>query len=286
MQSKDAAVAAGREKELLPARLEAIKCFYSNKEDISLAVADFLKGDPERIKLNPSRFIHTSVRRLTENYSLHKAPAKGQPIKVPPEVAQEALDILWAGFEAEGRQCYWDNIEDACDASPGLAAIIDQFKCCPKTLLRAMQREEAECRQRVQRMEREFTPENKKARQKACAFLMHCTVDYLRRVFWLDAATIWIVPKDRAVFAPPDADLVVADPRLGKHSLVKRKMKFYILINAMEGPVALHFVSGTTDLQAEAAWMVRAAAATAARCALHAGGRGQGGAGWTLLLSG
>lgn len=259
-------MAEAQEEALLPLRLEAFKCWCAAEEDMRAAVRRFLQPDPERMKLNPWRFIETAVRRMETTYSLHKPAAKGQPIKVPPEVAQEALQLLWAGFEAEGKQCYWDNIDDACKECEGLAAICSTYGCCPKTLLRAMQREEAACRRRVERMERPLTAANQRARLDACKFLLKCPIDFLRRVFWLDAATIYIVPKDRSVFAPPDADLVVCDPRLSSHSLTKRRMKFYILINAVAGPVALEFVTGTTDLEAEVEWLVSARGGGAACC--------------------
>lgn len=259
LQSKHADVEMGQEEALLPLHLDAIRCWYRANDDMRAAIKAFLQPDPSRVLLNSSRFIATSVKRLEGHYSLRKEPAKGQPNKVPDETAKKALEILWAGFEAEGKRVYWDSIEDACEESPGLKAIKEQCGCCPRTLLRAMRRVERECRRRVERAVRPFTPENKRARQDACKFLLKCPVNYLRRIFWLDAATIYVVPKNMTVYAPPCARLVVSDPRLAGHSLVRRKLKFYILVNAIAGPVALEFVTGTTDLEAEEVWLVSTA---------------------------
>jgi len=238
----------GPDKELLELRQAAVECFILSGKQISPAVALFNSMYPNHGKSTPSRFINEAWALYTSTFSLHTQHNQGRPRAVSDEEAAAAVQILWDGYQADGVLRYYTSIEAACEHSKPLAAMVKEHKCTPRTLLSAMQRVEPKCRSQVQVVKRPHSEENRRQRQRACEQLGDWSISRLQRTCWIDAATIWVVPKDMKVFAPPGALLVTTDPRHPTHSSKVCKMRFYICVNALVGPVALRFITGTTDL--------------------------------------
>lgn len=244
------------EERRLRLRLSAIQCWYKCDDDIRAAVLLFKSRNPGLKKINYARFIRDAVRGLESRFSLHTPASTGRPATLPREKAELAVELLWKGYESEGQQRYYRSIDQAVRSNPGLKAICDEHDITPRTLLRAMVAAEPRCRRRRQVVKRLLSVELKKERRLACEKLLLWPVEQLCRTFWIDAATIYIVPKGMKVFAPPDADMVITDDRLPSHSSQLQKLRFYICINAILGPVAIKFVTGTSDLEDEVLWLV------------------------------
>lgn len=247
------------EKRRCQLRHDAVVCWYRNGEDIAAAVAALKSWHPEVKGINFARFIRDWVKAFKTKYSVATPVSPGRPSSVPPEEAKRAVEILWAGYVAEGKHLHYRSIKQAVGQNKDLKAITTKYKIEPETLLRQMVKVEPACRRRRQVIKRLLSVENRRERREACKKLLLWPIEQLRRTFWIDAATIYVVPKAQRVYAPPDAHLVLTDDRLPSHSTQLKKLKFYICINAIVGPVALKFVTGTSELHTDEEWLVSTA---------------------------
>lgn len=241
-------------EQRLRLRQSAVACWYlSGGEDIRAAVELFKSRNPSHPQ-NCSRFIRTWVAAFEQRFNLAGPSSPGRPTKLPDEVAERAVEVVWRGYVSGGQRRYYRSIQQAVGANTELKAILKEHKISAVTLLRRMQAVEPKCRRRLHVVKRLLTAENKQQRQAACQKLLLWPLDQLQRTFWLDAATIIIAPKGMKVFAPPGAHLVLTDDRLPTHSSQVQKLRFYVCINAILGPVALKFITGTSDAGTE--WLV------------------------------
>lgn len=238
----------GPNERLLQQRLVAYDCFIQSNKEIEPAVELFNSRCPQHGNSTPSRFIRDAYTLLTTTYSLHSPRTQGRKRAISDDVAAAAVQLLWDGYQSEGQQCFYTSIEAACEGSQRLAAVVAEHRCTPRTLLAAMKRVEPGCRRRLEVTKRPHSPESRRQRVQCCKQLGSWSIDRLLRTCWIDAATIWVAPKDRLVYAPPDAKLVRSDDRHPSHSSKAFKLRFYICINALLGPVSLRFITGTTDL--------------------------------------
>ena len=240
------AAAAERRKLAAALRLSAFEAWVRSGKKISVATRYFKQDNPAWRGV-ASRFIRTAVKGAAQRFSFEPSTSSGRKRKVPDDVAQRALDILWKGYTSEGHQRWFTSIDAACTASPRLRAITAKYKCTARTLLAAMRRIKGGCYRRRVVVKRPHKPANKLHRLDSCTKLLSWSRTRLRHTFWIDAATIWMCPKSRQVYAPPDGPLVCTDDRAPANSAELRKLKFYICINAILGPVALCYITGTTD---------------------------------------
>lgn len=257
--------------ELLQLRKHAVHCFIKCGEKIQPAVALFNNERPQHGYSNPSRFIREAWALWDRTGSVHTQHNQGRPRALSDEEAAAAVAVLWQGYEAEGQQRFYTSIEAACEHSVQLAATIAKHGIKPRTLLAAMQRVEPRCRRQLTVVKRPHSPENRRQRVRCCEQLSGRSLNRLQRTCWIDAATIWVVPKNMKVLAPPGAQLVLADARHPTHSTKVLKLRFYICVNALLGPVALRFITGTTDLEG-GGYQVGAASFTAGGCYRGGGG--------------
>lgn len=237
-------------------RLTAVQCWWESKCDIRAAVALLKRRTPGVQHTNPARFIRIWVAAMEQRFSVATPSSPGRKSTIPPAAAERAVELVWQGYESEGQPRYFRSIQQALSRCRELAAIKKQYGVSARTLLRHMAAVEPALRRRRLAVKRLLSDENRQARRDICRRLLLWPVEQLQRVFWIDAATIYVVPKSQLVYAPPAAHMVVTDARLPSHSSNLLKLKFYICINAVAGAVALKFVTGTTDLEGDEEWLV------------------------------
>lgn len=255
-QSKHLAAYDQAEEARCRLRLTAVQCWWESKCDIRAAVALLKQRTPGVRHSNPARFIRIWVAAMEQRFSVATPSSPGRKSTIPAAVAERAVELVWQGYESEGEHRYFRSIQQALSKCSKLAAIRQRYSVSAKTLLRHMAAVEPALRRRRLAVKRLLSEENRLARQEACRRLLLWPAEQLRRVFWIDAATVYVVPKSRLVYAPPHAHMVVTDARLPSHSTNLLKLKFYICINAVAGAVALKFVTGTTDLEGDEEWLV------------------------------
>lgn len=246
-------------------RLAAVKCWFAfshiadEKQRMHLA-SEMLKKEllahtpPKR-----TRFIRTWVDNLTKYGILATPAAPGAKKKLPKHAVKQAIELLYQGWESEGKQLAFTSMNEALQHNAGLAAILTQYNVKPDTLLKRMRALLPSLKKRLLRVKRQLTPEQQQARLEAVNTLLHnWPVERLQHVMWVDATTIIVRPRGIKVYLPPGSRaLVFRDERLNCHSSNIMKLKFYICVNAILGPVALVFTSGTTDLPS-GGWTVSA----------------------------
>ena len=240
-------------------RAVGVECFYEAGRAIRAAVALFKQRCPAPQPRNPSRFIRTAVHALETRQNLRHPGSGGRPPKVTAADARLAVDLVWRGYVSEGRRVWYRSIRHALAQCAALRQLLARCGCSVRTLQRAMKAAEPECRRRRLVVKRVLTPAN---RNQRLAVARHLRANWgpqrLLRVFWVDAATIYVVPKGMLAYAPPSAARdVVADPRLPSHSSNVLKLRFYMCVSAIGGPVALVFTTGTTGLEG-LEWLVSA----------------------------
>lgn len=234
----------------------AIECWHASEHDIAQATRRLKALNKGVQPSNPARFIRDAVRALVERHSV-RHPGGGPPFKVSAKDARKAVRLVWKGYEADGCRNWFCNMKHALQNCPKLEALRAELGVSARTLQRAMRREEPLCRQVRQAIKRALSAANRDQRSAACSRLLTWPLSWLLRTFWLDAATIYVIPKSQAAFVPPEfQDRVASDPRLPSHISKATKLKFYICVNAVVGPVALVFVTGTTDLDDPVQWLV------------------------------
>jgi len=252
-------------------RLAAVNCWAVAKHDasknkhqrITRAVALFKAECPDCNQKKPARYIQYWAEHLRLYGHLATRHGGGAEPAVPDADAEAAVELLYQGFEAEGQHLAFTSIGQALALCPALKAIQVRCGVTEGTLLRAIKRVRWSVRRRLLKLKNWLSPQHQAARLRDCNILVKdWPVERLRRVFWIDAATIIIKPHGMRVYLPPGCRaLVFSDPRMPKHPSQIKKMKFYICVNAILGPVALVFVTGTSELEPAGNWLVSAAAA-------------------------
>lgn len=250
------------ELHLLRMRRLAVKCWDQSYGEIGPAAALFRQTEPKHGIANVSQFIRTWVDALDNRFSLLTPAGPGANPKLSDADVARCIELLWAGYHVKGVHRLYKSIQHAATHNRGIKSILAKAggdePVKPMTLLKRMKAADARVRLRTVAMKRQHTAASKAARCNACRQLLLWDLYKLQRVCWIDAATIQVVPEDVKVYAPPDCPGVVTDPRLPSHSSYTPKLKFYICINAILGAVALEFVTGTTGLQTDDQWLVRA----------------------------
>jgi hypothetical protein len=275
-------------------RLSAIECWYAFRdgEDAKLRKAKasqlFRKLNKDNLPAKPARYISDWVQHLESYGTLSNLSPAGPKRRLPKSAVRQAIELLYEGYERDGRQLAYTSMSEALEHNSGLKRILSRYSVSADTLLRRMQKLCPTVRKRLLKLKRELTPEQQARRlTDVQTLLRQWPVDKLQRVFWIDAATIIIRPKGIKVYLPPGhRALVFADPRLQQHSTRIQKLKFYICVNAILGPVALVFTSGTTDMQPAGNWEVSVVPHLPALGGVCVGGHLYMSGAVTLLLSG
>lgn len=89
-------------------------------------------------------------------------------------------------------------------------------------------------------------------RKEKAAILIAKDDNYFKRVFWIDAKTIYMTPM-RGRYAWNNCNhqhRVIEDERF-KPSRKVVKLNYYACVNYLKGPVAIIFVTGTTGLKSK-----------------------------------
>lgn len=260
----------------------AFGCWFYYRDELDektrrrMASRLFKKLYPTFKKPKPSRYINTWSSNLWDYGTLLTPTAPGPKPKLPKSAVRRAINLLYEGWENEGKRLAYTSINEALQHSPGLRAILSRYKVKEDSLLRRMKELLPSVKKRLLFFKRQLTPEQQEARLQAVTRLLKdWPLEKLRRVFWVDASTIIIKPRGIKVYLPPGhRALVFTDDRLQRHSSKIQKLKFYICVNAILGPVALVFTTGTTDMEPTGNWQVSLLALPALQCLSWGGGWG------------
>ena len=241
-------------------RLFAIKAYIMADGDMDEACALFREMCPEDPPANVAQYIHYWWDALNSRYSLLDVP-HGHQSTLTDGTVERCLELVWEGYWSEGYHLAPLHIKDALANIPELAALLEASGVSEETLWAHMRQLEPGLRRRHVVLKSRLTDAHKMARWEEASRLRRWRHTELRRVFWIDATSIHVLPKGYKALVPPDANFVIEDDRLAKdykHAIV---MRFYCCVNAVAGPVAFKFHTGTTKLKLPNKYMVSASAA-------------------------
>lgn len=237
-------------------RLLAIRCYILMEEDMHAACALFrdLCEEDER-PANVAEFMHYWWDAMQSRYSLLDQ-AHGSAPHLSVDKAEEAVQLMWDGYECEGCHTIPLNVHDALANIPELESIWHKSGLSERAFGDRLKQVEPRLRQRLLVFKARRTPAQEMERWECASKLRRYHLEELRRVFWIDATTIYVVPTGFKALVPPGASVVIEDDRMPKdyrHAVV---LRFYCCVNAVAGPVAIKFHTGTTKLkQAKKYWV-------------------------------
>jgi transposase len=215
----------------------------------------------------PDDLIRRTVQKFEATGSVADKPRSGRPRKFSDAKARAAAKLFKQGYEVcrvyqRGRpplreRRYYTSIKDALDREPRLEQIRDEAGISAKALLRRMREaDDSLIRRRLDikgplslpaRLERQ-----RQARLWLAAYENGGRAAWLRRLVFLDEATIYIADAAKAktnvwcdAYDDNACGVAVLND-LGSDNTMK--LRFYIAISAVLGPLMIYFTTGTTDL--------------------------------------
>lgn len=238
-------------------RLLAIKCYIQADEDIEEACARFREMCTGTPPANVSEFIHYWWEAFTSRYSLLDE-RHGRTPKVSDSIAEHCVQLVWEGYWSEGYHLAPLDFKDALEHIPALERIRRRLDVEADTLWQHMRRVAPGLQRRLLVFKAKLSNAHKMERWDLASKLRRYTVEELLRVFWIDATSIYVVPKGFSALVPPGASLVIEDERMPqdfRHAIV---LRFYCCVNGVAGPVAIKFHTGTTKFKPPKKYMVSA----------------------------
>lgn len=223
------------------------------------AIAEFRARVPEHDVVEVWDFLERWGTHFREHGNVDERGHVGQHT-IPPDVADRCIDILlsgWTEWEWDDehamqheRRHYFRSVHDAVVHSPYLAKVLKEYDVTECTLLRTLQHRAPGLRRRHLHYRRFLSDANRWERVQLCSDMLDKgkkLEKYLNRVFWIDSKTIYVVPSDHFVYAPPGIDLTVVDRRLPQSRQEIKKIVYYCVVNAALGPVYIEFMTGSTE---------------------------------------
>ena len=248
-------------------RVWAVACYYLAQGKLSAAAHVFKGGvrttrqedmqppDGAHAVRDVRNFISRTVGNFNKTGAVGDLPRSGRPHKIPHDVLLECAGAFKSGWgTTDGRWVYYTSITDAVEgpnANWYLRAVVQEFGVVnlEETLWRRMMAADPDLR-RVRRPAKHcFTPEQKAARRRVAAQRadMDDQMFYLLSMVWIDCKKGWTNAQGEWVYASA-RDAAQPDFPVDQKAYGKFKLQFYIAVNALVGPVALIFTTGTTGL--------------------------------------
>jgi capsid portal protein len=271
--------------------MAAVVAYYKAGQDIKAAVAELesMLGQQEFQEIKAARMF---ILRNVAKYQLHKTVGNlhnlansSRAPKVPREVVMDCCLALKAGYFIEidvGTRAsdpaartshrtqqqpklqqvhmYYRSIQEACSHNPLLALVVRDYGITPKGLLEAMHRVDDQLVRRTVEFKYMLSEEHQQERFETAFTLlrmgrwhMESMYDLLKRVWWVDEATIWLVADGDAhlkVYCDAHDEgvrAVMSSPHLANRA--KTKAHYLGIVNAVLGPCFFEFTTGTTDIK-------------------------------------
>lgn len=231
----------------------AIVCYYWAHRNITLAVRIFTAAATGCwTPANPIEFIRFWVQNLQSRFTLADAPRTGRRCKVPVELALECADVLKAGVrDGDDMHHHFHTLDEAINTDPIFMFTMIECDVNRETLLRAMHNADPDLTLRHQETKWMFTQEERLLRVYYADVMRKIDRDdplFKYTIIFFDEASIYVSCQNgRLVWCSKHGDRPL---HLTRHAgnKYKNKMKFYIGVNSLLGPLGPYFTTGTTGL--------------------------------------
>lgn len=187
------------------------------------------------------------------------APRAGRPKQLTTDWIDNLITALSQGYiriETTGpKRVPFRTWSQFCQWSPIARACLEVTKVTSAHLLRACQLSLPTLKRVQIHLKVWLAPATKAARVAASTKLLTKHADWFKSVVWVDAKTLYINPKNTYAWVNTAAmsphEFVREDKRFRARGKELIRLKFYIAVNALCGPVSLIWVTGTTGLKSD-----------------------------------
>lgn len=196
------------------------------------------------------RFVRRWGQGFAQRQSFSNKKPTGRRRKLDNETLDRAVGIFVAGNQQQDQPQPFSGINEALELSTDLNEIVTAHDMHPRTLLRNMQKALPSLKKCKEDLRPVLTERLKQQRLDACKQLLGYSDQYFRRIFFLDAKTMHIVPEAREVWVDTSQPMPIrTDSRKPRSGKDRRTLHFYAMVNWCVGPVALIYVTGTSGLK-------------------------------------
>lgn len=204
----------------------------------------------------PARLARKWAKQLEETGSLYDRPGRGRKSKLTPEAAEKAADIILRGYtDEDGDPAYYTDIYDALKHSAALRRIRRKAELNEMGFWRRLKQMRPEVSSKWSSPTPPLTPEQRQQRIEVCEWLLamgDVLLEYLKRVFWIDAKKYWVSMPRVRVLCRRDQP---APFHKARNTFMKQNricVFYYAVVNFFRGPVLYVEVTGTTGLKGRA----------------------------------
>lgn len=242
-------------------KVAAVMAFYWAQGSLPVAAFLLLLFTSGAFTGNPYSFIPYWVREFEARGSVLPKPPPGRRSRMDEELAHECWGLIERGYKTEqGEQRYFRSMRHALVLCPRLRQIMGDTHVTQQQMLRRIKAACPELTRRTLRFVRLLAPATKQQRKTYCAQMLSMVANtpngpdatqlrrYLARFMWIDSKVVYVVPRDCLVYAPRNADLYIEDHRLPRSKSQIKKINYYVVVNALLGPVYFKVVTGTTHI--------------------------------------
>jgi len=234
-----------------------VTCFLKT-QNIPAAADLYFAAHPDERATTSRRSLKSQIKRVADMFlqygSVKDRPRCGRPPTVPDEFAEDCAVAFMAGYCTEdGQHMWYTSVREACMQNNVLKRACLDFNVSPRQLLARMRQVRPDLQRRKVTVRKPLTNRRHNA---AAARLRDATVllaqpwSYFKRIMWLDAASFFVIPDGKVeVWASSAAsNLQRTDVHLGVAAKDRIHIKYYAMVNALVGAVAIVFITGTTGV--------------------------------------
>ena len=236
-------------------RKAAVKAYWWGHEDHHEACGKYKELVPDPAERPNDNGLWGFITYWADHFNIcdccmqFRSPPGQQPA-MPDDVADECISLLMGGYNVGRAHRWFSSVSDALKRSARLKQLADQYKYNNRTLLRRLKHRDPTISRRTLRFIKRLKAGARQQRLSYCKGLLAmgdaALQRYLARIVWVDAKNMYICPKPYLVYAPPGAQLLVADDRLPGSRYDVKKIHYYAGVNAVLGACHYKTCSGTT----------------------------------------
>lgn len=224
----------------------------TEKKINKLSVKNFVAMGYGHAVTTLARFVPYWGRRIAITTKCDDKPRSGRKSKLPDGVAEQAINIIAQGFTNPdtGAQEYFKNIDHARRLSSVFNQLVEDSGMTEMSFLRRLKQQYASLGFKRLNLRKLLTPDEKSERITCAAHIMNLTEKQLLMTFYVDHKKMYLNCRNRRLLVVSDRLPIGAylrDPlKCVGRKQDKVVLSFYAMVNALEGPVGLVFVTGTT----------------------------------------
>lgn len=238
-------------------RTAAVKAYVQSGADIKAAKAIFRQLRPRDNISRLDRFIRKWSSAFEKKGSVSDNGRSGRRLKIDDTTAAQLSAVFKAGYVCAAQTVHYTSVAQARQSNAAFKALLGPLKVGNRTVLAAMKRSDSGLCRRIVTIKKAFNAAEMRTRVSIANQCLSIPDAHRLRCVYIDAKKLYLVPpKTMKVYmdkADADMDTVLEVPQMSKPAC----LTFYIAVNAILGPVALVFTSGTTDFTTKKVYTVR-----------------------------